>query len=79
MTIELESNDGNRDTAMAPLNMPELLDLLTETLTPTTEEEANKYLARSVPYLQAFVAQVSPRSDMWLSHMIEIDRPHFLH
>ncbi len=64
VTIELERGYGKRGAAMAPPSMPELLDMLAESPTPNTDEKASKYLAPSVPYLQAIGAQVSPKSNV---------------
>ncbi len=78
VSIELERQYGNRAAVMAPLGMPELLDMLTENPITITEEDASTNLAPSTPYLRALAAQVSPSSDVRYNQVIEADRPRFL-
>ncbi len=63
---------------MAPPTMPELLDLLTETLSPMTEEDASKYLAPTAAYLRTLAAQVSPRPDPTLNQVSVSEHPRLL-
>ncbi len=63
---------------MAPPSMPELLDILSENPTPITEREASEYLAPTAPYLNALAAQVRPRPDEGLNHVIKRDKQRLL-
>ncbi len=77
ITIELERTYGNRGAAVAPLSMPKLLDILTEHLSPLTEEQAGHNVAPTTAYINAPAAQVSSRLDPNLNHVAQEDQLRF--